>query len=94
VQDIIARPETVISIKETLTSFKKKVQKTLQKAQLGKLKSQPGKGMMDTFEASVNQNLNAARDKSGNLALDDLQSYNRLKNMVFAGSKGSNINIS
>jgi DNA-directed RNA polymerase II subunit RPB1 len=29
VQDIIARPETVISIKETLTAFKRKVQKTL-----------------------------------------------------------------
>lgn len=61
---------------------------------MGKLKSQPGKSMMESFEASVNQILNKARDQSGNLALDDLTSYNRLKNMVFAGSKGSNINIS
>ena len=30
----------------------------------------------------------------GNLALDDLQSWNRLKAMVYAGSKGSNLNIS
>lgn len=50
--------------------------------------------MMETFEAKVNLKLNEARDKSGNLALDDLTSWNRLKAMVFAGSKGSNLNIS
>ena len=61
---------------------------------MGKLKSQPGKSMMESFEAQVNQTLNAARDKSGNLALNDLQSWNRLKAMVSAGSKGSDLNIS
>lgn len=50
--------------------------------------------MMESFEASVNQTLNAARDVSGNMALADLQSWNRLKAMVYAGSKGSNLNIS
>ena len=61
---------------------------------MGILKTQPGKGMMDSFEASVNQCLNKARDDCGNMALADLQSYNRLKAMVYAGSKGSNLNIS
>jgi len=50
--------------------------------------------MIETFEAKVNQTLNKARDESGNLALEDLATYNRLKAMVFAGSKGSNLNIS
>jgi DNA-directed RNA polymerase II subunit RPB1 len=50
--------------------------------------------MMETYEARVNRTLNAARDDSGNLALADLQSWNRLKAMVNAGSKGSNLNIS
>ena len=50
--------------------------------------------MMETFESMVNQRLNKARDRSGNLALDDLTAWNRLKAMVFAGSKGSNLNIS
>lgn len=61
---------------------------------MGKLKTQPGKGMMESFEASVNQALNKARDDCGNMALEDLQSWNRLKAMVYAGSKGSNLNIS
>mmetsp|Transcript_19470 Transcript_19470/g.18590 ORF Transcript_19470/g.18590 Transcript_19470/m.18590 type:complete len:202 (-) Transcript_19470:2536-3141(-) len=50
--------------------------------------------MYESFEAKVNQTLNKARDESGNLALEDLSTYNRLKAMVFAGSKGSNLNIS
>jgi DNA-directed RNA polymerase II subunit RPB1 len=50
--------------------------------------------MIESYEASVNGTLNAARDDSGNKALEDLQSWNRLKAMVFAGSKGSNLNIS
>jgi DNA-directed RNA polymerase II subunit RPB1 len=50
--------------------------------------------MKESFEAQVNKRLNDARDKSGNLALEGLISQNRLRNMVLAGSKGSNINIS
>jgi len=50
--------------------------------------------MLQSFEADVNKTLNDARDKSGNIALDGLSYSNRLRNMVTAGSKGSNINIS
>mmetsp|Transcript_29420 Transcript_29420/g.39142 ORF Transcript_29420/g.39142 Transcript_29420/m.39142 type:complete len:252 (+) Transcript_29420:2258-3013(+) len=50
--------------------------------------------MQESFEAQVNKKLNDARDKSGNIALDGLSLHNRLRNMVSAGSKGSNINIS
>lgn len=39
---------------------------------MGKLKSQPGKSMMESFEATVNVTLNEARDKSGQMALGDL----------------------
>ena len=49
---------------------------------MGKLKSQPGKSMQESFEAQVNKKLNDARDKSGNLALENLSSCNRLRNMV------------
>lgn len=49
---------------------------------------------MDSLEFEVNKILNEARDYAGNKALKDLFSYNRLKAMVTAGSKGSNLNIS
>ena len=51
-------------------------------SQVGKLKSQPGKSMVESFEAQINQKLNDARDKSGNIALEDLSNENRLRNMV------------
>jgi DNA-directed RNA polymerase II subunit RPB1 len=55
---------------------------------------QPGKNMMESFEAQVNQELNAARDQAGSLAFRDLDKKNKIQNMVHAGSKGTNINIS
>jgi DNA-directed RNA polymerase II subunit RPB1 len=77
-----------------LADCEKEVNKVFNEAYAGTLKTQAGKSMMDSFEASINQTLNSARDKAGNEALDDLQCWNRLKAMVFAGSKGSNLNIS
>ena len=50
--------------------------------------------MMESFEFEVNRILNDARDYAGNTALRDLYQWNRLKAMVTAGSKGSNLNIS
>lgn len=94
VSDIIARDHTMASIRTTLNKQLKKVQKIINNSQIGKLKQQPGKTMIESFEAQVNQQLNDARDKSGNIALEDLSQHNRLRNMVQAGSKGNNINIS
>jgi DNA-directed RNA polymerase II subunit RPB1 len=94
ISDIIARDNTMTLIRSTLKKQLNKVQKVIQNAQIGKLKSQPGKSMIQSFEAQVNQQLNDARDKSGNIALEDLSQHNRLRNMVQAGSKGNNINIS
>jgi DNA-directed RNA polymerase II subunit RPB1 len=50
--------------------------------------------MIDSFEFEVNRTLNTARDEAGDTALKDLYLWNRLKAMVTAGSKGSNLNIS
>jgi len=94
ISDIIARENTMNLIRSTLKKQVNKVHKIVQNSQIGQLKSQPGKSMIESFEAQVNQQLNDARDKSGNIALEDLSATNRLRNMVQAGSKGNNINIS
>lgn len=49
---------------------------------------------MESFEAQVNSRLNNARDSAGMLAFKDLDPANKMHNMVDAGSKGTNINIS
>ena len=50
--------------------------------------------MLESFEASINKVLNEARDQAGNLAFKTLVTTNRIKNMVGAGSKGNQTNIS
>merc|ERR1719352_565590 len=50
--------------------------------------------MLESFEKSVNQVLNKARDTAGTRAQKSLKETNNVKNMVTTGSKGSFINIS
>lgn len=94
VQDIIAKPAIINKVKEILVSHKYKVRKIIKKAQQSKLKQQPGKTIIESFEVYVNKKLNDARNKAGETALKALAADNRLKNMVSAGSKGSEMNIS
>ena len=94
VQDIIAKPEIVKQVRDKINMYKRKVRKVINMTQYGRLKSQPGKSTMESFEHQVNKRLNEARDVSGNLALKNLDKDNRLVNMVKSGSKGNNNNIS
>ena len=94
VQDIIARKITLDKIKVDLRVKNKEVKGILYQAQVGNLQQQPGKNMIDSLEFEVNKALNKARDEAGETALKDLFMWNRLKAMVTAGSKGSNLNIS
>jgi DNA-directed RNA polymerase II subunit RPB1 len=59
-----------------------------------KLKVQPGKTILETFEAKVNKVMNEARDKAGKTAFNSLSGENKIKLMVSAGSKGNLNNIS
>lgn len=91
---MIAGPETVSKIAQALKKHKTEVRSIIRKARKGQLETVPGKGMLESFEAAVNTELRAALEEAGKLALDDLAPWNRLKNMVTAGSKGGNFNIS
>eukprot|EP00446_Apocalathium_sp_SHHI-4_P036444 CAMPEP_0177312394 /NCGR_PEP_ID=MMETSP0368-20130122/10862_1 /TAXON_ID=447022 ORGANISM="Scrippsiella hangoei-like, Strain SHHI-4" /NCGR_SAMPLE_ID=MMETSP0368 /ASSEMBLY_ACC=CAM_ASM_000363 /LENGTH=1657 /DNA_ID=CAMNT_0018771443 /DNA_START=18 /DNA_END=4992 /DNA_ORIENTATION=+ len=93
VADIIANDETLLSVEKTLKQAKIEVRKILADAQRGKLETQPGKTMYQSFEAKVNQRLNAAREDAGNIGSNSLDERNNIISMVNAGSKGSPINI-
>eukprot|EP00449_Zooxanthella_nutricula_P049003 CAMPEP_0198601680 /NCGR_PEP_ID=MMETSP1462-20131121/149819_1 /TAXON_ID=1333877 /ORGANISM="Brandtodinium nutriculum, Strain RCC3387" /LENGTH=1832 /DNA_ID=CAMNT_0044333415 /DNA_START=69 /DNA_END=5564 /DNA_ORIENTATION=+ len=93
VADIIANDETLLSVEKTLKTAKVEVRKILNDAQRGKLETQPGKTMYQSFEAKVNQRLNAAREDAGNIGSSSLDERNNIISMVNAGSKGSPINI-
>lgn len=94
VEDTIATTRTNTLIKDTLNAHKRKVDKIINKSHLGTLSCQPGKNMMESFEAIVNKTLNEARDKAGDFAYKNLAASNKIQNMVKAGSKGTYLNIS
>jgi DNA-directed RNA polymerase II subunit RPB1 len=94
VADIIAKPEICNQVAATIKQHIKTVMKVIDKTQKGLLEAQPGKSMIESFEHEINTELNNARNNAGRIVLNALASDNRLKNMVNAGSKGSDMNIS
>ncbi|KAH7647446.1 DNA-directed RNA polymerase II largest chain, partial [Cryptosporidium bovis] len=94
-QDIQPHSLTLEKIMSSLEGSKLQVQQIIRKAQRGKLDCQPGKSLIESFEAQVNQELNSAREISGTIATENLDSSkNNIVAMVQCGSKGSMINIS
>ena len=91
--DTIAETTSMENIRTTLITAKQKITKLIGLARENKILCQPGKNMMESFEFKVNTKLNAARDKSGELATKSLSFRNNVRAMVNAGSKGSEINI-
>jgi DNA-directed RNA polymerase II subunit RPB1 len=94
IADTISDSDTSREIGKILDDAMVKVQKTMHDAQQGKLECQPGKNMLESFEAKINFDLNEARDAAGNKAMKSLSEANNVKMMVMSGSKGSSINIS
>jgi len=92
--DTIADAATMDNIVATIDASKREVKALVERAQSAKLECQPGHTMIESFEKSVNQVLNKARDTAGTAAQKSLKETNNVKNMVTTGSKGSFINIS
>jgi len=93
--DCVCDEETLQEIKKEINSAKRKVKQLILDCQMGTLKGrQPGKSLLDCFEAQVNNELANVRNTAGNLAQKALYDNNNISLMVTAGSKGSNLNIS
>jgi len=93
ISDTIADDATMKKINECLAEAKQEVRRYVIQAQENKLPLKPGRTMMESFESSVNETLNRARDSAGKSAELSIRMSNNIKTMVAAGSKGSFINI-
>ena len=93
ISDIICDSDTGEEVNKILKDMKKNIKDYLEQAQIGKLESQPGKNMVDSFEYKANEQLNKAGQQAGVLVQKALLPRNHLKNMVSAGSKGNPTNI-
>jgi DNA-directed RNA polymerase II subunit RPB1 len=81
-------------VNSILEEAKVRVAGVIERFQTGQLEAQPGRTMMEAFEANVNGILNKARDDAGKAAQSSVNWNNNIVRMVNAGSKGSFINIS
>ena len=93
VSDTVADRGTLQNVQDCIKIASEKVQKFVNLVQEGKLKTTPGKTVLETFEASVLKVLDKARDDAGTFAERSLDERNNIKAMVTAGSKGSFVNI-
>jgi len=94
VGDTVADADTMAEISRIISASKEEVKSLVLQAQKASLECQPGRTMLESFENRVNKVLNECRDNAGTKAQMSLYEVNNFKNMVNAGSKGSNINIS
>lgn len=94
VSDTIADVSTLKTIVDIITQAKVQVHDLVVRGQKGKLETQPGRTMVESFEGLVNIVLNTARDQAGREAQGSLDETNNIKATVTSGSKGSFINIS
>lgn len=80
--DIITSQETCKKVEEILKEAKDEVAHLTRLAHQGRLEAQPGKSLRESFEARVNKELNAAREKSGKIASEQLDESNNIMAMV------------
>lgn len=92
--DCIADANTYSICKMTVKGAIDEVDNVISLTKRNELEKLPGMDLMETFESKVNSVLNKARNVSGGLAQNSLNSQNNMKAMVVSGSKGSYINIS
>eukprot|EP00915_Cephaloidophora_sp_WS-2016_P002220 GHVH01002961.1.p1 GENE.GHVH01002961.1~~GHVH01002961.1.p1 ORF type:complete len:1737 (+),score=279.49 GHVH01002961.1:4068-9278(+) len=94
VSDIIPNQLTMDRVAQTIEVSEKKVAEYIKMGRDGSLENQPGKSLLQSFESRVNQELNEARERAGRIGAESLDMRNNIIAMVYAGSKGSTINIS
>jgi DNA-directed RNA polymerase II subunit RPB1 len=94
ISDLISNQNTNDEIVKVITNKKTEVKNLIDQVQLGVFENNTGKTNQEEFETQVNSILNQATSEAGKIGLKNLSEGNRFVEMVKAGSKGSDLNIS
>jgi DNA-directed RNA polymerase II subunit RPB1 len=94
ISDLISNQSTNEEIVKVITNKKTEVKNLIDQVQLGVFENNTGKTNEEEFETQVNSILNQATAEAGKIGLKNLSEGNRFVEMVKAGSKGSDLNIS
>jgi DNA-directed RNA polymerase II subunit RPB1 len=94
ISDLISNQNTNDEIIKVITNKKTEVKNLIDQVQLGVFENNTGKTNEEEFETQINSILNQATAEAGKIGLKNLAEGNRFVEMVKAGSKGSDLNIS
>ena len=94
VSDLISDKKTSIEIMQVITDQKLEVQSVIDQVHLGIFKNNTANTNHQEFEMRINNILNTATEKSGNIGNKNLSKSNRFVMIVNSGSKGNPLNIS
>ncbi|KAH0793208.1 DNA-directed RNA polymerase II subunit RPB1 [Histomonas meleagridis] len=92
--DAVAKHSTMQEVEQRLKLLRKDVQAIIDNALQGKQEIMPGLTLMESFEQVVNTRSNDIINQCGALVKKNSRFWNSLMQMVAAGSKGGDINIS
>ena len=94
ISDLMANRHTQDSINQAILKQKQEVQSIIEKVHLGIFENNTSSSNQTEFELSVNNVLNTATEKAGQIGRKSLGESNRFLMIVNSGSKGNFINIS
>ena len=94
VSDLIADEDTNSRIQEELKKITSAIEDQILQLHMGLFENSTGRTNQEEFESKVMGTLNKATSAAGKIGLESLAANNRMTNMVKAGSKGSDTNVS
>ncbi len=94
ISDLIADDETMTEIREAMRKLTNSIETQILQIHTGLFENTSGRSNQEEFEGKVMGTLNKAVGDAGKIGLKSLADTNRMTNMVKAGSKGSDVNVS
>ena len=94
ISDLVANRKTQDSIIQEIAKQKQEVQALIERVHLGTFENNTSSSNKKEFETNVNNILNEATNKAGQISRKSLSKDNRFLMIVNSGSKGTLINIS
>ena len=94
VSDLIADEATNVEISTALGKLTKTIEDQILQLHTGLFENTSGRSNQEEFEAKLMGTLNKVVGEAGKIGLKSLADTNRMTNMIKAGSKGSDVNVS
>jgi DNA-directed RNA polymerase II subunit RPB1 len=94
ISDLIADSSTNAEIGVALNKLTKTIEDQILQLHTGLFENSSGRSNHEEFEGKVMSTLNKAVGEAGKIGLQSLADTNRMTNMIKAGSKGSDVNVS